>query len=664
MDTDDPDGPDDGMAALEAGLSHIHTSATGATDMKSDGDGGGLDRGGLDRGGLAAAAAPAATKTCSVCGKAGATARCSRCRAVVYCGAACQRKDWKRHKKTCNGGKKAKDPAAAAGPSQEESRPPRTATRLLSAAPSTQSVVVAASDAAAAAAAAWDAAASRSAATITLPVFDNNGYNLWVMNADYPGEPFHLVADKRAPGGAPVYHRRSPNADRFRDPGYRGFRDEDEWLFVHDIDILSLVDGDVRSQRESWWVSGNRVPTGSNGRFRFGKVAKATPGVLPHEVEKYHTIEGLRTWGRSSGERKTTDEPDSPTGGGGDSTAATGGWTESCGDSTELSDDSAAAPAAATKRAGEPRELRRVSLGEGGRNVHDVAAACVGHPNLRELDISNCGLAFLPKALFQLKQLRVLNLSSNHLVVLEAAIGTLVNLEELTLSNNNLEYFSPALFTLKLLRVLRLDNNDLRSVDKAICGLKQLGHVGGCLALHGNPKLEMPPLANCQLDADGTGRGCFRAVVKAPWPRQRRRAGRGFNHKSKHKRAKAARAKAARQKAAKEAAVRDAGPEWPLGFSNDGACKICGEKLQGTDGTGPHRRLCDVVTGETKPRLVDLKFPASIIRDGEEVKFLKRSYDGIAKGSDGRVYLTERIAKEEAERRISERKKAYFKTLL
>jgi len=41
-------------------------------------------------------------ESCVHCGKQGAGfKRCSRCKQDSYCGAACQKADWKRHKKTC-----------------------------------------------------------------------------------------------------------------------------------------------------------------------------------------------------------------------------------------------------------------------------------------------------------------------------------------------------------------------------------------------------------------------------------------------------------------------------------------------------------------------------------------------------------------------------------
>ena len=39
---------------------------------------------------------------CAACGKQGAARRCARCKQAWYCGAACQKADWKSHKTTCS----------------------------------------------------------------------------------------------------------------------------------------------------------------------------------------------------------------------------------------------------------------------------------------------------------------------------------------------------------------------------------------------------------------------------------------------------------------------------------------------------------------------------------------------------------------------------------
>jgi hypothetical protein len=41
-------------------------------------------------------------KNCDVCGKIEDVKRCSRCKIVGYCGAECQKKGWKSHKKVCS----------------------------------------------------------------------------------------------------------------------------------------------------------------------------------------------------------------------------------------------------------------------------------------------------------------------------------------------------------------------------------------------------------------------------------------------------------------------------------------------------------------------------------------------------------------------------------
>ena len=74
-----------------------------------------------DRGRMSKARAKAAkhvqTGGCSVCGSLGKTNSCSRCRSVIYCGAACQRADWPTHKKACK-----KLAAAAALATKAEAR--------------------------------------------------------------------------------------------------------------------------------------------------------------------------------------------------------------------------------------------------------------------------------------------------------------------------------------------------------------------------------------------------------------------------------------------------------------------------------------------------------------------------------------------------------------
>jgi len=50
----------------------------------------------------ATGAGKAITRTCDHCGKHGCDLACSRCKAVTYCDAKCQKAEWKRHKKSCN----------------------------------------------------------------------------------------------------------------------------------------------------------------------------------------------------------------------------------------------------------------------------------------------------------------------------------------------------------------------------------------------------------------------------------------------------------------------------------------------------------------------------------------------------------------------------------
>lgn len=49
----------------------------------------------------ATAMEPESKQLCVCCGNAAAS-KCSRCKAAVYCNAACQQANWREHKKTCN----------------------------------------------------------------------------------------------------------------------------------------------------------------------------------------------------------------------------------------------------------------------------------------------------------------------------------------------------------------------------------------------------------------------------------------------------------------------------------------------------------------------------------------------------------------------------------
>ena len=67
------------------------------------------------------AGAPATDPPCAACGKSPARSRCGRCRAVRYCGPACQRAHWKEHKAQCKKTtkKKRKEKTAAAATAEE-----------------------------------------------------------------------------------------------------------------------------------------------------------------------------------------------------------------------------------------------------------------------------------------------------------------------------------------------------------------------------------------------------------------------------------------------------------------------------------------------------------------------------------------------------------------
>ena len=63
---------------------------------------------------------PGTARACAACGAAGAPLMCSGCLAASYCGAECQRRDWRAHKAACKQRQQEMAAAAAAAGSSEQ----------------------------------------------------------------------------------------------------------------------------------------------------------------------------------------------------------------------------------------------------------------------------------------------------------------------------------------------------------------------------------------------------------------------------------------------------------------------------------------------------------------------------------------------------------------
>ena len=105
-------------------------------------------------------------------------------------------------------------------------------------------------------------------------------------------------------------------------------------------------------------------------------------------------------------------------------------------------------------------------------------------PNLKELTIS-CGSSDLPSEIYELKDLRKLNLSFNKLKRVPSAIGNLKNLIYLNLSNNELSGLTSKIGDLENLVLMNLSDNKLILLPQEIENLKNLAH----LDLSNNPQL-------------------------------------------------------------------------------------------------------------------------------------------------------------------------------
>eukprot|EP00033_Pygsuia_biforma_P007620 GCRY01008752.1.p1 GENE.GCRY01008752.1~~GCRY01008752.1.p1 ORF type:complete len:205 (-),score=39.02 GCRY01008752.1:61-675(-) len=89
-------------------------------------------------------------------------------------------------------------------------------------------------------------------------------------------------------------------------------------------------------------------------------------------------------------------------------------------------------------------------------------------PGLRELNLSGCRLAALPRGLFSLHQLQKLEVKDNVLTAIDAELANLSQLYHIDLSNNDLQEIPPELSHLKLLRALLIDGNPLRRMRRLV----------------------------------------------------------------------------------------------------------------------------------------------------------------------------------------------------
>ena len=100
--------------------------------------------------------------------------------------------------------------------------------------------------------------------------------------------------------------------------------------------------------------------------------------------------------------------------------------------------------------------------------------------NLKELDLSDYGLETLPDEFANLQSLKKLNLSKNYFKEFPKALCGLKNLKELDLSDYGLETLPDEFANLQNLEKLDLKDNEFKEFPKAICKLKNLKELISC----------------------------------------------------------------------------------------------------------------------------------------------------------------------------------------
>ena len=119
-------------------------------------------------------------------------------------------------------------------------------------------------------------------------------------------------------------------------------------------------------------------------------------------------------------------------------------------------------------------------------------------PFIEAIDVSNCGLTEIPPVLLYLKQLKVLNISGNHIHSLPEDWGYL-DLNALDISHNILSEANLSIKSQKNLEVLLMENCNLQDFPCQVLELRKLR----CLVLDDNPlgKLDFDTLQSNSLQS-------------------------------------------------------------------------------------------------------------------------------------------------------------------
>ena len=131
--------------------------------------------------------------------------------------------------------------------------------------------------------------------------------------------------------------------------------------------------------------------------------------------------------------------------------------------------------------------------------------------NLKQLNLSWCGLTVFPEEILKCKHLKLLNLDMNSIISLPEAISQLTLLEELSLVNSELEYLPNTIIELTKLKVLNLKgNHNLIQLPKNFNHLNNLEFLYiKCSTTEFSQVLcEMKSLKNLNIYADSSFEPC------------------------------------------------------------------------------------------------------------------------------------------------------------
>ncbi len=113
-------------------------------------------------------------------------------------------------------------------------------------------------------------------------------------------------------------------------------------------------------------------------------------------------------------------------------------------------------------------------------DIVDLIAYCSSADSLKTLEISNCGISFIPESIAELDQLKRLDLSKNNLKTLPSAMENLNQLENLNLSWNKLKqiiYVASSFWNLKQIDVSGNEKMDLSSLFMSLAFIDELEKI-------------------------------------------------------------------------------------------------------------------------------------------------------------------------------------------